>query len=219
MNASDKPTPSQAWRFAQKLLADEERERAENLRAEEELARLDKMTDQELEAELAAEGRGSSWVPSAESLLAGAEKHAARRAEAGVDAGPRPAKVVAVGRPRRPTRLMWLMAAAFLLLVGGLAATQGPAIVAFFKGEKNEPIGPDNEKPAQPTPREAAEKLRDEAIVACDGEMLGTCRDKLDQAKKLDPAGESEARVQEKRALIQSRVFPDANFDGKPGRK
>ncbi len=65
MSASDKPDPVEAWRFAQKLLADEE------------LARLDKMTDEEVEAELRAEGRDASWIPSVEKLMAGVDGHAA----------------------------------------------------------------------------------------------------------------------------------------------
>jgi DNA-directed RNA polymerase specialized sigma24 family protein len=53
------------------------------------------------------------------------------------------------------------------------------------------------------TPPEIAKALRDAAEKSCAEELWGSCNDELDEAKKLDPAGESEERVQRLRGMIR----------------
>ncbi len=113
---------------------------------------------------------------------------------------PRVVPVARARRSMRSTRTVWLVAAGVALLLGGVAAVEGPAVVAWLKGP--EPIEPDHEKPAPPTPREVAEKARDAAEKACAGRHWGTCNDALDEATRLDPGGESEERVQRLRGEI-----------------
>ncbi len=53
------------------------------------------------------------------------------------------------------------------------------------------------------TPLDIAKSLRDEAEKACAQQLWGTCTDRLDEAKKIDAAGESEERVQRMRGMIR----------------
>ena len=193
MSSQEKPDLVRGWLYVEDLLGEDEAERVAKLSAE------------EVRAELRAEGLDPEQVPSAEDFLARAEAKAARRA-----AVPRLAPVVPLAPTRRASRvprLPWLVAAGFLLLLGGLAATEGGAIVAWLR-QAPEPILPDNEKGPPPTPHELADKLRDEANAACDGKLWGLCGDKLDEATKLDPAGDSEPRVAQMRAaIIENTTF------------
>jgi hypothetical protein len=118
------------------------------------------------------------------------------------------APVVPIAHARRRHRSAWLaMAAAVVLLIGALGATEGGAIVAWFKAAP-ELIQPDNERPKPFTPRELAGKARDEAEQACASELWGLCGDKLDEASQLDPAGDSEARVKQLRqAIVDHTTF------------
>jgi hypothetical protein len=216
MSTLDRPDPAEAWLIAERLLADEE------------LDRLDAMSDEEMMAELRAEGRDEAWIPSAASLMAGAEKHLAKQAEQAelsplvgpADAAPRTVSMI---RATESSRAMWLAAAAaVLLVVGGAAFVERGAIVAWIKGPPAPvPIEPDREVAPPPTPRELAEKARDEAERACATGLWGRCYTRLNQARELDPAGESEPRVVGLRKAIVDgttrRPPPDGyDRDGKP---
>jgi hypothetical protein len=209
MSTLDRPDPAEAWLIAERLLADGE------------LERLDAMSDDQVMAELRAEGRDESWIPSAESVVAGAEKHLARQAEQrAADAEPRTVSMI---RVTGPSRTVWLAAAAAaLLVVGGAAFVERDAIVAWLQGPPPPlPIEPDHELPAPPSARELAQKARDEAEKACAEGLWGRCNTRLNQARDLDPAGETEPRVV---GLRQSIVLhttrpppPDGyDLDGKP---
>jgi hypothetical protein len=91
-------------------------------------------------------------------------------------------------------------------------ALKGPAMVEALFKHGTEKIGPDNDwqplRPAPP-PQMRAENLRDEAVAACDGWLWALCRNKLDEAQKLDPAGESEPRVQAAREQVRAGLNPD----------
>jgi hypothetical protein len=50
-----------------------------------------------------------------------------------------------------------------------------------------------------PRPPPRANELRKEAFAACDAQRWEECLQKLDEARKMDPDGEREARVQEYR--------------------
>ena len=58
-----------------------------------------------------------------------------------------------------------------------------------------------------PTPREVAGKLREDAFAACRAERWADCEGKLDDAKRLDPAGEDDKGVREsRRAAADGRL-------------
>jgi hypothetical protein len=117
---------TEAWLIAERLLADEE------------LERLDAVSDEEVKAELRADGLDATWVPSAESLMEGAEKHLAQQAakadqadEANADGAPRSVSMI---RATGSSRVVWLAAAAAVLLaVGAVAAAERDTIIAWLK--------------------------------------------------------------------------------------
>ncbi len=114
--------------------------------------------------------------------------------------------------------LLWLAAAA--LGVGILVLViKRDEVVAWFKGDTR--IEPDHwVVPREPTPQERADKLRDEAEKACAQELWGRCVDRLDEAKHLDPAGETGARVQALRATIveHTTLKEDSEKKQRPGK-
>jgi hypothetical protein len=200
MSTPDKPDPVRAWKYVEKLLLDEEVER------------LEKMSGEELEGAMAAEGLDEARVPSTEQLLAGAARAAERRQA-------RERARVVVLKPRTRTRwAAFLAAAMFSVLIGSIVVSNGAAILAFFKGGAE--IGPDDAGPLRPreTPQQRAEKLRDEAEEACRGKLWGVCDDKLDQADKLYPAGATDLREQRMRQEVFDGQNPGPR-DADPGRK
>jgi hypothetical protein len=193
VSTSGKPDPG--WRFVQKLLDDEEVERIERL------------SDEEIDSELRAHGRDPTRLPSAEELLAKAEARAGSTTA-------RNAQVVPLQARKRTPWVVWMAAAILGAAVLALVAMNRAAIVAFFQG--TDEIRPDDRGPP---PREStqrrAEKLRDDAEGACRQKLWGTCEQKLDDAMKLDPAGESESRVWNMRRGIEESVRRDAASDWK----
>ena len=104
-------------------------------------------------------------------------------------------------------RIAWLLVAA--LTVATLLALSGPTIVGHLHDEHGNTNPGDNQAP-QPTPHEAADSLRDEALDSCLRAAWVACKDKLDEAARLDPAGESEPRVQKARADIDGATHPQS---------
>jgi hypothetical protein len=172
MSATDKPDPVRSWRYAEKLLDDE-------------ADRIAALGDEDFDREMAALPEPSR-VPSTGELLARAEERARQHAADKVSAVP--------SLPRPTPWVVWLVAAT-LGAVALALVVERHEVVAWLRREPA-PIGPDRWSPEKvPTPVERASKLRDEAVAACAGALWGTCRDKLDEAQQLDPAGESDARV------------------------
>jgi hypothetical protein len=218
MSTLDRPDPAEAWLIAERLLADEE------------LDRLDALTEEQKLAELRAGGRDEASIPSADSLMAGAEKQLAmQQAErnslspvAGQpDAEPRTVSMIRA--TEEGSRVVWLAAAAAILLVlGGAAFVERDAVFAWLRGPTPPaPIEPDHEIAAPPTARELAERARDEAERACAEQHWGACNTRLDQARDLDPAGESEPRVVSlRKAIVAGTTLPPPpdgfDIDGKP---
>jgi DNA-directed RNA polymerase specialized sigma24 family protein len=99
--------------------------------------------------------------------------------------------------------------------VGALVAV-GILLVLFFKRPRGEPDATPaprphptptiSEHPPTPTPPERAAELRRNALHDCDMGNMQRCLEKLDQAKELDPAGDSAPAVQRARERI--RDFP-----------
>lgn len=210
MSTPDKPDPARAWKFVQKLLDDEEVER------------IEKLSDEELDTELRAHGRDPARLPSAEELLAKVEARASAKAEAraGVTAEARAgvtaqkAPVVPLTPRKRMPWAVWIAAAILGALVLAFVATNGAAIVALFRGTdeiRRDDLGPPQREGVQ----QRALTLRDEAERACREKLWGACEDKLDEAMKLDAAGESEARVWNMRSAIAESWQRDAAPDRK----
>jgi hypothetical protein len=66
------------------------------------------------------------------------------------------------------------------------------------------PIPTETPSPPVPTPVQLAARARTEAFAACDVGDWDTCGAKLDEARRLDPAGDtSDPRVLAARAKIQ----------------
>jgi hypothetical protein len=195
VNTPDKPDPARGWLYVEKLLALDETER------------LEKLSDADFEEEMRAKGIDPARVPSAADLLARATERAKKREVSGRP----PAPVVAL-RSRR-VRPVWWIAATLALLILAVLATQSAAIIALFKGDS---IRPDDWRPPRPPPHEVAEKMRDEAMGACGRRLWGLCEQKLDDARAIDPAGESEERVEKARRDILNSVYGEAGPPDKP---
>jgi DNA-directed RNA polymerase specialized sigma24 family protein len=73
-------------------------------------------------------------------------------------------------------------------------------------------IQPDDEyAPPAPSPTEIADGLRKKAVIACDALDVKSCERDLDEAKRLDPAGEGQEQVMELRERIESMRTPPAD--------
>jgi hypothetical protein len=173
--------------------------------ASDEAERVESLDTEELEREVAATGRDPRGERAKGLALA-----ARLRGDVALAAVPAPSPVLPARRSTTRT-LVWLVAAAV-----------GVGAVVFFVERQREIahherelrlIGPDPWVP--PTPQERAEKLRDEAARACDGQLWGRCRDRLDQALQLDPSGETGERVQAMRKRIVDAMTRQPPTDSK----
>jgi hypothetical protein len=169
----DKPDRARADQFLRNLVADAETQRYEAL------------ADDAYDAEAKESGRDYARVPGPDQLVARLRAKAPPQAE-----GKR--------------RVVWAIAAAVAVLLGALTFAKGREILALFV-EPPAPIRPDIEqspRPPDPRRRAKAEEMRDDAAASCSQGFLVPCESLLDDAKKLDPAGEDEPRVQEMRRQI-----------------
>jgi hypothetical protein len=213
MTMHDKSDPVREWLFVEDLLAQEE------------LERLEKMTDAEVIAEMEAEGL-DPIVPSEEEILARLPvpraasssprlgERAPVVAQAVPESLPSPIAAARVTRLRpRSLRLVWLVAAALgagVLILGTLG---GRAIVAWFHSAPRST--PDDRYPPAATSKELAAKLRHDAEGNCAQDDWGECERLLDQARDLDPGGETDPQVQAERAAIakSKEPAPPPRFD------
>jgi hypothetical protein len=174
------PDPDRGARFLEKLLEDDP-------------AHLDVATDDEVERMMDAAGVEVKSVPTADELIALADRHAREQA-------PAPAPP-----PRSRARRMSPVAIAAVLVLGAggiVTLLNSAAIVAYLKGE---PIGPDrpwSPPSATATPQELAAAMRADAFAACDAQKWGECTRKLDEARRIDPAGEADPRVTAARKAV-----------------
>ncbi len=188
-----------------------------NLAAEGEARRIEGLSDEEFLAEQKQNGRDLSRVPTTEELLARVKARAARQ-EADAGGPPQASDVVDDPAPRsrvipirRPWRLVGIVAAAAVVVLI-LAAMNRPVIIA----RPHE--GPDDNGPLPPsTQHELAEKLRYDAIGSCQQGAWAICKDMLDHAAQIDPAGETTERVQKARAEIAKSTAPAPPKPDKPG--
>jgi hypothetical protein len=234
MTVADKPDLAAGWGFVEDLLAADE------------LERLEKLTDAELEAELKADGLDAGRLPAVTELVAaGAERarepdaargwrHVEKLLQEGeldssrlpgagelvarASAQSRVAKVVPIASRRRARLVAALVAVAASPLVV-LAVGNRAALVAAVR---REPIRPgDTWLPwrAAPTPHERAEALRSEAIASCDAGQWQVCGRRLDEALAMDPDGEAQPGVQAmRRAIVNGQTRDAATKPDEPRR-
>ena len=211
MSDPRKLPPDQAWDALRSMALRDEAERVESLSSE------------ELAREVAAMGRDPE-VEKAKALALVAKYKKGGQAPAGVGVppvGPVASPAIAApvipmtARKPRSRTLVWLLAAAFGVMAVVLFAKRQD-IMALLRPHAP---GPDEIRPDDHAAYAQAVHLRSEARDQCDQRLWLTCRDRLDQAARLDPAGESSEAVKALRATIASHVAhrpPDASpFDEK----
>ncbi len=188
---SEKLPPDEAWNALERMVLEDEAER------------VGKLSDAELDRELAAKGIDPAAADAqADALLARLEARKAAPAGGSVVALP-PKRSPPARAPSNVVRLLPWMAAAALA-----------AAILFFLAQPRtpgEPIARGTSSPsAPPTPLQLAATLRDQAIIACDEGRWVDCRDRLLQASRLDPAGDAEPRIAALRERAQKALDDDA---------
>ena len=221
MTDPKKPDHARAWRYVEKLLDEEDEER---LQSEEE--RIEKMSEEELRAELKAEGHEPADDWSAEEMLQRAEIRAGLRtkeegtvAGAGTRTESNGAKASgAVGAESRQATPPGT-APKVKAQVGGDPTAKPPpkarprpvwqrpvfwlgvaaavASLVFFVRRPGPDVVPKS-------PREVAEETRGLAIERCRAADWAACEAKLNVARELDPEGEGEAPVKWARGEIEA---------------
>ncbi len=96
-----------------------------------------------------------------------------------------PTNTVLPLRPRRALRVVMLLAA--VLAIAG---------VAMFLARRDPQI-------AHPHPDNDAAELRKQAAAACDAKKVEECRDRIDEARDLDPAGDTSPEAKKIRERIE----------------
>lgn len=186
-----------------KLPRDEAWDAVEKTALSEEARRVAKLSDAGLDRELEKKNVDAKALRERGAALAAKlmAQQATKAPAPAVAAVPSPA-------PRAKGWTVWLVAAAVGALGATLLAMNFATVVAWFGPE---PIGPDTADSALAGgPRERASKLRDAAVAACRASEWTTCSLKLDEARSLDPAGESEPRVVQARRDIADAEPSDA---------
>jgi len=116
-----------------------------------------------------------------------------------------------VSRMRRWMKERWLAelaaaAAAFSILAflvyRFVLAPKGPEVV---REERPVPTATVTARPVAPSPLERAAELRRTAIPTCGSDAVG-CLQKLDEAKRLDPAGDTAPAVEEARKQANTEI-------------
>jgi hypothetical protein len=107
-------------------------------------------------------------------------------------------------RARPPGRLhaAWIAAAAVAATTGLVAIATAPAVVAWWRPGHDTNVDGTPHPPRTPA-QERARSLRDTAATACAKGLFAECAAGLDEARRLDPAGEDEGRVKELRQAIE----------------
>jgi hypothetical protein len=177
------------------------------LLAQHDMDELEAMTPEQLAEELRREGidpdRVQADIAAARAAAYGDAIAVERAASAAPPPTPAPARVVSLdaARERRvpARRLVPLLAAAAMLL---LFAGGGVQMVAELPKPKLD--YPTYVPP--PTPAERAAPLRMQAERLCKMGYYGECRDALDAATAIDPAGERDPAVANERREIEGDV-------------
>ncbi len=99
-----------------------------------------------------------------------------------------------------------------LRVVTLLAATLGGAVLVIRLSHHDTIVS----HPYDPAERAAA--FREQAFKACGQQMWTLCEQKLDEAKTIEPEGESDPRVQQAREAIRSALHNDSSSAPEPSR-
>jgi hypothetical protein len=118
VSTPDKPDPFRGALFVAKLVAESEAER------------IEAQSDEEFLAEQKRAGHELPPTPSTGELLERLRARAARPSASGARENAR--AVAPVLLPRRPPRLLWLLAAALAVVL--VAVIAGPTVVALLRG-------------------------------------------------------------------------------------
>jgi hypothetical protein len=186
----------------------------EDLADEQELERLSKLTTEQLLEEMKKDGLDPARARAdQERILAKA------RAERAGPAAP-PAKVLSLAeaRERRRTPVVPLALAAAAAVAVVVGVTKREAIEAMFTPEPT-PTGtsvPQVPPTHEPTPAEKAAALRQKAFVNIAKGYYGEAQDQLDEAKALDPRGDSAEAVQDAMTTILSHKRQPEGFSKPP---
>lgn len=170
--------------------------------ATEDPARLDVASDAQVEGMMDAAGVVIGEPESVEDTLGRGERRARHRP--GTSSAPPPSVKRSRPPPRSRPPTLWIAGAMLALGTGTLLVTQGSGLVARFKG------GPDDVGPGRPEmppgSAQQATTLREQAFTACDAQLWTACADKLDEARRLDPAGEGQPRVTAARGALAGQA-------------
>lgn len=131
----EKPDLARGLMFVEKLLR------------EEDLERLDKTSDEEVEHQLRAAGIDPEDVPTADELLARAAARARKRRDEDARAGD--GIVAPPARPKRSAWAVWLAAAAIGAVIVTLAVEKREVRAWWHRGA-TEPVGPGPARPLTP---------------------------------------------------------------------
>lgn len=113
-----------------------------------------------------------------------------------------------VSRLRRHLKANWQREVALLAAVGVVI---GIVVLWLRHHREDEPIAVDpNGKPLDPRlpPETVAEKTRREGLELCTKSAWRACLDKLDDAKRMDPAGDARPEVQQAREGAEKALAP-----------
>jgi hypothetical protein len=173
----DDPDPARAARFLARLVGDAESDRVMT------------MTDEELLAELKAEGREPARPESTEALVARlkarSERGRGKEQEEGPEGGERAASVTGAASRRVVLKVVSSVAAAAVVVVVVSAAVHREDFVG-----------------SAPDDHEKAEAIRREAFGKCEAKDWQGCAELLNRAAAVDPAGEREQAVKKARGEI-----------------
>jgi hypothetical protein len=187
------------------------RDPAETLRAlyeladdVEEMESILRMSEVDLDDRLRSAGIPPESVP-------GLAKETVKRADRDFAAAASAKVVPLLAAKKRTHTMAWIGSA--VALAAGAAVVAGTKLQSARDHAGPEAIGPDLQ--GMMSPQERAAKLRDEAAEECRLMRWAACEDKLDDARKLDPAGEDQPAVKELRAKEQAGQYPDGGPDKK----
>ena len=179
--------PARGAQFAMDLIEEEE-----EARWREEVARIEAMSTEELDRELLAEGIRPEDIPSLDEFL--------KKLDVAPD---HPQGVKMFGRKRsRVTWVVSLIAAAIGCILLFIGVYEAPQIEAWWHPAPE--ITPDRAplRSPPPSPLAKAAALRDEARREWTQGNKDTAKQRLDEARDLDPAGEKTHEVEELRTLV-----------------
>lgn len=207
MSRNTKPTPEELFDLLEEQAADAEAKRI--------LA----LSDEELDAELRAEGFDPAAVrrKGAEigerAMRAGGATQGLTEGPGWVSAQPPPSTVSSGG-----LRWAWLAPAALVAVF--VAALAG--VVSQLAKPHELAMGVDASPSATGSAAQASQQVRERGLAACDQRRWQECLDGLGAARDLDPAGDKDARVQAAwRAALEAIRLPapiDRGTEDKPPR-